>query len=158
MVCSPGWKQDPCLPRTPARTQLFGLNDLATVTAIQASYDLTPLSAFLGTGAPPAGAMPDFPTWVEGSQFDERFFGYLDFMISLLERPGEGEQALWDRLARLGIGPENTFDFAAQPPDIQVALKAGVRAGFRGCRARGSFLIFHQDPPPPIPSATSAPR
>ncbi len=112
------------------RTQLFGPDDLATVKRIQDSYGLQPLSAFLGTEAPPAQVRPDFPTWHEGSQFDERFFGYLDFMMSLLRRPGQGETALWDRLARLGIGPANTFDFAALPPSIQEALKAGADAGF----------------------------
>lgn len=112
------------------RTQLFGPDDLAKVKEIQASYGLQPLSAFLGAEAPPAKVVPDFPKWVEGSQFDERFFGYLDFMMSLLERPGAGEKALWDRLAHLGIGPENTFDFAALPSDIQDALKAGAKEGF----------------------------
>ncbi len=112
------------------RTQLFGPDDLAKVEEIQGSYGLQPLSAFLGTDAPPAEAMPNFPVWVEGSQFDERFFGYLDFMMSLLEKPGPGEEPLWERLARLGIGPGNTFDFAALPPEVQEAMKAGVREGF----------------------------
>ena len=111
------------------RTQLFGPDDLAKVKEIQDSYGLQPLSAFLGTEAPSAKGMPDFPEWVEGSQFDERFFAYLDFMMSLLEKPGDGEKPLWNRLARLGIGPENTFDFAALPADVQEALKAGVKEG-----------------------------
>jgi hypothetical protein len=112
------------------RTQLLGPDDLATVREIQYSYDLTPLSAFLGTDAPPARTLPNFPTWDEGSQFDERFFGYLDFMLSLLEAPGQGEEALWNRLARLGIGSGKSFDFAALPPEIQEAMKAGVTEGF----------------------------
>ena len=74
--------------------------------------------------------MPDFPKWHEGSQFDERFFAYLDFMMSLLKMPGAGEEALWDDLARLGIGPEGTFDLAALPVDIQTALKDGAKEGF----------------------------
>ena len=112
------------------RTQLFGPDDLARVKEIQESYDLQPLSAFLETDAPPAAVLPDLPVWVEGAQFDERFFGYLDLMIALLERPGDGEKPLWDGLARLGIGPENTFDFAALPAEIQEALKTGVQEGF----------------------------
>jgi hypothetical protein len=112
------------------RTQLFGADDLARVAEIQESYGLQPLSAFLGTEARPAEAMPDFPEWVEGSQFDERFFGYLDFMMSLLDRPGDGEEELWRRLARLGIGSGNIFDYAALSPEIQEALKAGVKDGF----------------------------
>ena len=94
------------------RTQLFGPDDLENVKAIQDSYGLEPLSAFLGTVAPPAAKMPDFPKWDEDSQFDERFYTYLDFMMSLLKKPGAGEKELWDGLARLGIGPGGTFDFA----------------------------------------------
>jgi len=112
------------------RTQLFGPEDLARVEEIQDSYDLTRLSAFLGTERAPSVALPDPPPWQEGAQFDERFFGYLDFMVSLLAGPGQGETALWDRLARLGIGPESTFDFAALTPEIQAAMKAGVTDGF----------------------------
>jgi hypothetical protein len=112
------------------RTQLFGPEDLARLTEIQGSYGLQPLSAFLGTEAPAAELVPDFPTWHEGSQFDERSFGYLDFMMSLLGGPGQGEEALWERLARLGIGPGSVFDFAALPGEIQNALRAGVESGF----------------------------
>ncbi len=112
------------------RTQLFGPDDLPRVKEIQGSYGLQPLSAFLGQATPAAAPMPDFPVWVEGSQFDERFFGYLDLMMSLLEKPLEADKPLRDRLARLGIGPENKFDFAALPAEIQDALKAGVKEGF----------------------------
>jgi hypothetical protein len=111
------------------RTQLFGPDDLDKVKGIQASYDLQPLSAFLGTEAPPAAPRPDFPEWAEGAQFDERFFGYLDFMMDLLGSPGEGEKELWDKLASLGIGPNGDFDFDALPKETQEALKAGVKEG-----------------------------
>ena len=142
LITGPGWdgekpeaitaviRSETGLALSVTRTQLFGSDDLVRVREIQDSYGLQPLSAFLGTEAPPAKAIPDFPSWEEGSQFDARFFDYLDFMMSLLERPGPGEQALWDRLARLGIGPTNTFDSAALPLEIQDALKAGAEAGF----------------------------
>ena len=112
------------------RTQLFGPDDLGKVKKIQQSYGLQPLSIFLGKDAPAGAPTPQYPKWVEGSQFDERFFGYLDFTMSLLEKPGDGEKPLWDQLARLGIGPRNTFDFAVLPSDIQEAIKAGVKEGF----------------------------
>jgi hypothetical protein len=92
------------------RPQFFGPDDLGEVKAIQGSYDLQPLSAFLGTEGPLAAPEPDFPAWAEGAQFDERFFGYVDFMMRLLVQPAERDQGLWDGLARLGIGPEGDFD------------------------------------------------
>jgi hypothetical protein len=112
------------------RTQLFRPDDLARVEEIQAEYELQPLSAILGTDAPPTPPALDFPVWHEGAQFDERFFGYLDFMMGLLGSPGEGEQELWDKLARIGIGAEGDFDFSALPAKTQEALKAGVKEGF----------------------------
>ena len=70
------------------RTQLFGPDDLGEVEAIQSQYDLQPLSKFLGKSALAAAPRFDFPEWVEGSQFDERFFTYLDFVMDLLGEPG----------------------------------------------------------------------
>ena len=112
------------------RTQLFGPDDLDKVKGIQASYGLQPLSAFLGTEPPAAAPQPDFPEWAEGSQFDERFFAYLDFMMGLMGKPADGEQQLWGDLARLGIGADGDFDFSALPAETQEALKAGVKEGF----------------------------
>jgi hypothetical protein len=84
----------------------------------------------LGTDPPAAPPEIDFPQWEEGAQFDERFFGYLDFMMGLLGGPGEGEKELWDKLASLGIGPDGDFTFDALPKETQEALKAGVKEGF----------------------------
>jgi hypothetical protein len=117
------------------RTQLFGPDDLVRVEEIQAEYEVQPLSEFHGTEAPPAPPAPEFPEWHEGAQFDERFFGYLDFMVSLLEKPGPGEQPLWERLGRLGIGAGGSFDFEALPTNIQQAMKAGRDAGFADIEA-----------------------
>ena len=83
------------------RTQLFGPDDLEKVKEILGSYDLKLLSTFLGTEAPAAAPTPEFREWFEGSQFDERFFGYLDFMLTFIEKPLEEEKPLWDRMARL---------------------------------------------------------
>lgn len=112
------------------RTQLFGPEDLETVKAIQDSFGLEPLSTFLGTAAPSAAPLPQFPKWEEGSQFDDRFFGYLDFIVTLMEKPGPGEKDLWEELARLGIGTDGTFNLAGLPTDIRDAMKAGVKEGF----------------------------
>ena len=112
------------------RTQLFGPDDLENVQAIQGQYELQPLSAFLGQTAPAPSAVPNFPEWDEGSQFDERFFGYLDFVMDLLGKPGPGEGALWQNLAKLGIGPGMDFRLDALSPEHAAALKAGVKDGF----------------------------
>lgn len=123
------------------RTQLFGPDDLEQVKAIQAQYELQPLSAYLGQAAPDAPPRPDFPNWDEGSQFDERFFGYLDFVMDLLEKPGPGEEALWADLARLGIGPGKDFRLDALLKEQVEALQAGVKEGFADMEASIAKLL-----------------
>ncbi len=125
------------------RTQLFGSDDLERVKEIQAGYELKPLSSFVGSEPPPAPPMPDVPVWQEGAQFDERFFGYLDFMMTLLEEPAPGREDLWQRLAELGLGAGD-FDFAALAPAIQDAMKAGREAGFADIEA---FIAAHSSDP-----------
>ena len=126
------------------RTQLFGPDDLKKVKAIQAQYELQPLSAFLGKKAPTVPPLPDFPEWDEGSQFDERLFSYLDFLMDLLKKPGQGEDALWQDLARLGIGPGKTFRLDALPGGYVEALKAGVMEGFADME---TFIAKHSSDP-----------
>jgi len=125
------------------RTQLFGPDDLARVEEIQEAYGLLPLSEFLGSEASPAPPTPDSPKWVEGSQFDERFFGTLDFMMTLLGAPAPGKEDLWQRLAVLGIGGGD-FDFAALAPETQEAMKKGREAGFTDIE---TFVAEHSNDP-----------
>jgi len=126
------------------RTQLFGPDDLEKVKEIQGQYQLQSLSAFLGEEPPAASARPDFPEWDEGSQFDERFFSYLDFVMDLLGKPGPGEEALWQDLAKLGIGPGMDFRLDALPQEHAEALKAGVKDGFAEIEA---FIASNADDP-----------
>ena len=147
LLAGPGWKGEKPAGITDVirsetdfifnvtRTQLFGPDDLDNVKVIQDQYELQPLSAFLGEQAPAAPSRIDFPEWVEGSQFDERFFGYLDVVMELLEEPGPGEAALWQDLARIGIGPGETFRLAALPDDQLEAFAAGVKTGMADIEA-----------------------
>ena len=112
------------------RTQMFGADDLARVEAIMDDYSIQPLSAFLGTEAPAEPAMPNFPVWIEGAQFDQRIFAYLDFMMDLMGEPLDGDKEMWARLARIGVGPGVDFDFESLPEEIQAALADGARDGF----------------------------
>lgn len=111
------------------RTQLLGQDDLERVKEIQASYDVQSLRVYMGGTVPPDASALNFPEWVEGAQFDERCFDYLDFLLSLVE-PVEEEQPLMKRLARIGLGSNQPFEFVSLSPDIQEALKAGVKLGF----------------------------
>jgi len=111
------------------RTQLFNPGDIGNVEKIQNGYGVEPLSAFLGTKVPSPAAAIDFPKWKEGAEFNAQSFGYLDFMLTLVETHQE-EQALMERFAKIGLGGEGTFDIEKLAPEIQKALEEGVKEGF----------------------------
>ena len=117
------------------RTQLFGADDLSRVAELQGEYDLQPLSAYAGTAPPVPAPALSFPEWVEGSQFDERSFEYIDFMLQLLGEPGGEERALRDRLATIGIEGDGQFDLSTVPSARREAMSAGVAAGFAAIEA-----------------------
>jgi hypothetical protein len=156
LVAGPGWdgekpdgvdgvlRSETDLVFIVVRTQLFGPDDLDRVEEIQAGYALRPVHEVIGTDPPPAPRRPDFPIWQEGAQFDERFYGFLDFAMDLLGEPAPGREALWEPLGRLDIGPGHDFDLAALAPEIQEALKAGREAGFADMEA---FIDAHSKDP-----------
>lgn len=113
-----------------ARTQLFGSDDLSQVKKLQSAYKLEPLSVTQGQQASQTPTLPKFPKWVEGAQFDERFFAYFDFMLSLIDTVDQ-EKPLMDRFGKIGLGTGKSFDMSQLPPDIQKALKQGVKSGFK---------------------------
>lgn len=141
LIAGPGWDGDEpegidgvIRSETPfvfviVRTQLFGPDDLERVADLQQSYEVRPLSAYLDTRPPAPAAQLDFPVWEEGAQFDERSFGYLDFVLQLLEEPPAKEEPLWERLQLIGLGPHTRFEFDALPHDIREALADGVKEG-----------------------------
>jgi hypothetical protein len=111
------------------RTQAFGADDVPAVRQIQEGYRLQPLGDYTKQPKPPARQKPEVPKWVEGAQFDERFFTYLDVVLSLLE-PVEQDKPVRDRLAGIGVGAGD-FDLEGLSPEVRAALKAGVDAGLK---------------------------
>ena len=111
------------------RTQLFNPDDLKNVKAIQDAYRLEPLSAYLGIKGPATASAIDFPQWKEGEQFTAAALNYMDFMLTLVKTPQE-EQALMKRFAKIGLGTQDKFDINTFSPQIQKAIKEGVKEGF----------------------------
>jgi hypothetical protein len=102
------------------RTQLFNPEDMPNVKKIQAGYKVQPLSAFLNQPAPPAAPAVDFPK-INKEMVKTGFFEYLDFALQFAP-PGPEEQALREKLARIGVGPGKTFNFK----DLSLEHKAEV--------------------------------
>lgn len=109
------------------RTQLFDAQDMEQVKKIQASYQVRPLSAFLGQAAPPA---PPTPTYVQPyapatHKESLQIFSVLNFVLTFCPTvPSETE--LMARFAKIGVGAGKPFDVAALSPELKQALADGV--------------------------------
>lgn len=138
LVTGPGWKGEvpEGLTRIPSetelafviyRTQLFAPDDIENVKKIQAGYVAEPMSAYLGTAAPPAAPAIDWvpPLSAEAERTDPRFFEVLNFVLRFCPMP-DAEKDLRARFARLGIAPGGSFDAAKLPPEMLQAVKDGM--------------------------------
>jgi len=112
------------------RTQLFGPSDIDNDRAIQAAYQIAPLSTFAGTPAPAAAPPVNFPTPLSGA--DERtsleLFNLLSFILQYVPVLPD-EKGLRDRFAQIGIAPGEKIDIASLPSEMAEALKAGMADG-----------------------------
>ena len=108
-----------------ARTQVFGPADVENVKAIQAQYQATPLSAYLGIASPPAPPALNLPIWNPEQVKSAGFIGYLNFFLGQL-KPHPSEVELFERFARIGIGPGLAFDAGNLDAETLAAIEAGV--------------------------------
>jgi hypothetical protein len=109
------------------RTQLFDASDLDNVKAVQAGYNVRPLSAFLGEPAPAPAPEPTFPVFSK-DLVEKNFFEYLDFSLQFAPALPE-EQHIRAELARIGVGPGKTFDFRDLSVEDKAEILLGMKAG-----------------------------
>ena len=128
---------------TIVRTQLMDENDISQVKAIQDAYQVQMLSDYLGKKSNYMTPTIDWPKWNEGDQFTEASFKYVDIVLNLTQEI-EAEKALREDMAKLGIGTAEPFDFESFDPEIQEAIKAGVKEGFAEIEA---FIKEHAADP-----------
>ncbi len=109
------------------RTQLFQPDDIENVKKVQAGYKVQPLSAFLGTPAPRAGAPIQFlpPLTPETQKTSLEFFNVLNFVLGFCPTaPSETE--LMARFARIGVGAGRRVNVDELSPEMKQALAAGM--------------------------------
>ncbi|MFL9585221.1 DUF1254 domain-containing protein [Stenotrophomonas sp. AB1(2024)] len=107
------------------RTQLISPSDLDNVKRLQAQYKVQPLSAFLGTPAPPQAPAITFPPYDPEKASGLGFFSYLNFLLQFAPTV-DSEAALRQRFAGIGIEPGKPLDAAALPPADREAITAGI--------------------------------
>ena len=111
---------------TLTRTALNGPEDVPNVQAIQSQYKLQPLSAFLGTPAPPAAPTIHFPPYDPVKARDHDFIGYLNFLLQFAQPPHPSEVAIRERFDTIGIGPGRPWDASKVDPERLSAIDAGI--------------------------------
>lgn len=109
------------------RTQLFSPDDIAGVQAVQAGYKVQPLSAFLGTEAPPSAPAIDFmePLTPDAQRTSLDFFNVLNFVLQFAP-VDPSEVVLREKFARIGIKAGEPFDAKAFSPEVQEAIGKGM--------------------------------
>jgi hypothetical protein len=138
MIAGPGWKGE--MPHgikkifndetqfglALFRTQLFNAADMDNVRKIQAGYKIQPLSAFLGTKAPPAAPPIDWPT-MDKEKVKTGFFNYLAFLLQFIPAQPD-DSALRARMATIGIEPGKPFDIAKLTDTQRTSVLAGMKS------------------------------
>jgi hypothetical protein len=109
------------------RTQLMGPSDLDTVKKIQDGYQVTPLSAYLNQPAPPPAPAIDFvpPLTPDQQKTSPQFFDIMNFVLRFAPVL-PAEQAMRDRFATIGIGPDGSFDADKLSPEMRQAIEGGM--------------------------------
>ncbi len=109
------------------RTKTDGPADYDAVHAIQAGYKVTPLSLW-GKEVPTPTFSPDPtvdtktpPKQQVDSMAGKDYFAYAVDLMKI-EAPHDNDQPILARMARLGITPGESFDFAAASTIVQTAL------------------------------------
>lgn len=115
---------------TLTRTAVFGAKDLPNAQAIQAGYKLMPLSAFLNQPALSPAAKPDWPVWNEADMTNAKFFELTNFLMQFVV-PNEMDRPMYEQMAKLGIGPNGTYDASKLSPELLAAVNQGIADGHK---------------------------
>ena len=109
------------------RTQLLGPDDVPALSKIMDEYKVQTLSSYRGqSGLAPQPV--EWPVWNDEASRDERFIGYLNFLLSFCQPVHPSETELMARFAQIGIGPGVPFDADSLEGDVREALQSGVQA------------------------------
>ncbi|HEY7026048.1 MAG TPA: DUF1214 domain-containing protein [Gemmatimonadales bacterium] len=115
---------------TLTRTAVFGTKDLPNMQKIQQGYQLMPLSSYLKQPAPPAAPKPEWPVWNEDNMTTAEFFRLSNFLMQFVV-PNEVDKPMYERMAKLGIGPSGDYDPGKLPAEILAAVNKGIAEGHK---------------------------
>ena len=100
---------------------------MENVKQVQAGYKVQPLSTYLKKPAPPAAPPVAFPK-IDKEMVKTGFFDYLAFALQFAP-PGPEEQAIREKLARLGVEPGKRFAVEKLSPEQREQMALGMKDG-----------------------------
>jgi len=140
LVAGPNWEGDdpPNVSRTIRcetefalavyQTQLHGPEDLENVRNIQQKYTVQALSEFLDQPKPKAAAAVEFPPPKSTAEPDLAFLSTLNFALQFCP-PHSSEVMLRKSMERIGVAMNREFNPADFSPEIQEAIRQGIKEG-----------------------------
>ena len=119
------------------RTQLFNAADIDNVKAIQAKYEVKPLSAFLGEPAPAAAPAIDWPA-IDGATEKKDVLSYLPFLLQFAPPTGPAavEVPLREKFATIGIEAGKTFPTIELSDADKAAMAEAGKAAEEAIKAK----------------------
>ena len=120
------------------RVAVNGPADLANGVALEAKFNIQPLSAFAGTPAPTAQAAT-LPPIDPRREATVDFIGYFNFLLTLVQLyPGDEKHVA--RWSAIGIGAGTPFDASKLSSEQRSAIEAGVNDAVAAITARAKHL------------------
>ncbi|HMB75032.1 MAG TPA: DUF1254 domain-containing protein [Kiloniellaceae bacterium] len=119
------------------RTQLFNAADIDKVKAIQAKYEVKPLSAFLGEPAPAGAPAIDWPA-IDASTEKKDVLSYLPFLLQFAPPTGSAavEIPLREKFASIGIESGKTFPTIELSDADKTAMAEAGKAAEEAIKAK----------------------
>jgi hypothetical protein len=120
------------------RTQLLNPEDMPNVEKVQSGYKVQTLSAYLNQSAPTPAPSINFPK-IDKELVKTNFFEYLDFALQFAPA-GPEEKEIRAKLARIGIGPEKSFNFKDLSLEHKVEIGLGMKEGAKKVEEKAANL------------------
>lgn len=117
------------------RTQLFGVHDVSALAKVMNGYKIQSLSTYRGQSSPTPQSV-EWPLWDDEASHDERFIGYLNFLLSFCQPTHPSEVELMARFAKIGIGAGLPFDADSLEDETRKAIYSGVNAARESIEAK----------------------